>query len=129
MVTPAGFEPGIAAVKGRCPIRLDERVMSAPQGSCFYLCGNPRLKGIAADNNVVNPDTQNSRQNDDVVQRRHCLAPLPLVNGLGIAEPESVLEIPYSQSGLLPQTDDISSGRGHVNDRPHVHLICAPFRP
>ena len=30
VVTPAGFEPGIAAVKGRCPVRLDERAMSAP---------------------------------------------------------------------------------------------------
>ena len=30
MVTPAGFEPGIAAVKGRCPIRLDERAIGVP---------------------------------------------------------------------------------------------------
>ena len=36
VVTPAGFEPGIAAVKGRCPIRLDERAMSAPVGAEYF---------------------------------------------------------------------------------------------
>ena len=30
LVTPTGFEPGIAAVKGRCPCLLDERAMTAP---------------------------------------------------------------------------------------------------
>ena len=36
VVTPAGFEPGIAAVKGRCPVRLDERAMSAPVGAEYF---------------------------------------------------------------------------------------------
>ena len=36
VVTPAGFEPSIAAVKGRCPIRLDERAMSAPVGAEYF---------------------------------------------------------------------------------------------
>ena len=36
VVTPAGLEPGIAAVKGRCPIRLDERAMSAPVGAEYF---------------------------------------------------------------------------------------------
>ena len=36
VVTPAGLEPSIAAVKGRCPIRLDERAMSAPVGAEYF---------------------------------------------------------------------------------------------
>lgn len=58
MVTPAGFEPGIAAVKGRCPDLLDERAISAPRGSCFlccYLCA----KGICANDDIVDADAQN----------------------------------------------------------------------
>ena len=93
------------------------------------LCDHTDLKRVRADNDIVDRDAEDSSQDDQVVQGGQGLAPLPLVDGLGIAEAEDSLQIPHSQSGLLPQTDDISSGRGHINDRPHVHLICAPFRP
>ena len=130
MVTPAGFEPGIAAVKGRCPVRLDERAMSAPQGSCIFLCGDLCRSSGIADDNVINPDAQNCRENDDVIQRRQGLPPLPLVDGLGIAEAEDGLQILYAEPRLPAQTDDVLSGGGHVDDRHDIHFeLDLLFRP
>ena len=129
LVTPAGFEPGIAAVKGRCPIRLDERAMFSSARELNLLCDHTDLKRVRADNDIADRDAEDCGQDDQVVQGGQGLAPLPLVDGLGIAEAEDSLQILHGESGLLPQTDDISSGRGHINDRPHVHLIYAPFRP
>ena len=84
MVTPAGFEPGIAAVKGRCPIRLDERAMTAPRGSCIYLRGDLCTKGIAADDDIIDPDSQDCRQDYQIINGGHRIAPLPLVDRLGM---------------------------------------------
>ena len=96
------------------PIRRKGHV-SSERELFFYLCDNLCLKGTVADDNVINPDTQDCPQDYHVVQRRHCLPPLPLVNGLGIAETKGVLEIPHRHPGLLAQTSDVSSSRGHIN--------------
>lgn len=49
-------------------------------------------KAFPADKDLVNSDAEHRGQHHDVVQRGHGGPPLPLVNGLGGGEIESVIE-------------------------------------
>lgn len=65
---------------------------------------------------VVHGHIQQGAQGVEVVHRGQALAPLPLVDGLGLLEAEELLEIPDGQTFRLPQTADVGPCGGKVDD-------------
>ena len=103
------------------PALTEPAFLSRAQGTAT-LCDYPDLKCAGANDDIVDADAEGGGQDHHVVQGRHRLSPLPLVDGLGIAEAKDVLEIAHRHSGLLPQADNVPSGCGHVNDRHGIHF-------
>ncbi len=65
---------------------------------------------------VVHRHIQQGAQGVEVVHRGQALAPLPLVDGLGLLKAKELLEIPDGQTFRLPQPADVGPGGGKVDD-------------
>ena len=59
---------------------------------------------------------QQGAQGVEIVHRGQALAPLPLVDGLGLLKAEELLEVPDGQAFRLPQPADVGPGCGKVNE-------------
>ena len=81
------------------------------------------MKSFLKHKDLIHRHVENGSEHDHVVERRHRLAPLPLVDGLRIGEAEDRLKITDRHSGVLPKPGDVQSGRGHVDDGYEVQLL------
>lgn len=126
MVIPAGFEPSIAALKGRWPDLLVEGTMSAllPE-LIILLCGEPD-RSVLKYQDIVDPYSKHSCEDNKIIYSRQCCPPLPLVNGLRGAEAEDILEILNCQTRIDPHAVNVVACCGHINDRYAIHFIYAP---
>ena len=77
---------------------------------------NIELRCAGRHQDVVHGHIQQGAQGVEVVNRRQALAPLPLVDGLGLFKAEELLEIPDGQTFCLPQPADVGPGGGKVDD-------------
>ena len=80
------------------------------------------LRSVGRHQDVVHGHTQQGTQSIEVVHRGQALAPLPLVDGLGLLKAEELLEVPDGQAFRLPQPADVGPGCGKVNDRELVQV-------
>lgn len=71
---------------------------------------------------VVHGHIQQGAQGVEVVHRGQTLAPLPLVDGLGLLEAEKLLEVPDGQPPALPQPADVGPCGGKVDDGKLVEI-------
>ena len=126
MVTPAGFEPIVSGLKGRRLFHLTKGPYVRPSDRADCLCAYPETKVILVNEDCVYSHTEYRCENDDVVQRRHGISSLPLVNGLRSAEAEDCLKIADGEPRVYPKTCYIHSGCGHIYDRYVVHLSFTP---
>lgn len=77
---------------------------------------NIELRRIDRHQDVVYGYIQQGTQCVEVVHRGQALAPLPLVDGLGLLKAEELLEIPDGQTFRLPQPADVGPGGGKVDN-------------
>ena len=97
MVIPAGFEPGITALKVRRPILLVEGTTPARTlGLVFISCGDLYYSAILKYQNVIDLYTENGGEDDEIINGWQCRTTLPLVNGLRCGESENILNVFYS---------------------------------
>lgn len=75
------------------------------------------IGNVGRHQDVVHGHIQQGAQGVEVVHRRQALAPLPLVDGLGLLKAEKLLEIPDGQAPVLPQPADVGPRGGKVDDR------------
>ena len=81
---------------------------------------------VPVNDNVIYSDSKHCGQYDNVIQCRHCIPPLPLIDRLWCCEAEDLLQISYRHTCVLSQSCDIYSCCGHINDRDNVHFIYSP---
>lgn len=77
---------------------------------------NIELRWIGCHQDVVHGYIQQSAQGVEVVHRGQALAPLPLVDGLGLLKAEKPLQVPDRQTFRLPQPADVGPCCGKVDD-------------
>ncbi len=83
---------------------------------------NMEFRKVSCHQDVVHGHIQQSAQGVEVVYRGQALAPLPLVDGLGLLKAEELLEIPDRQAFRLPQPADVGPGGGKVDDGEQVKI-------
>ncbi len=93
MVMPPGLEPGISGLKGRRLSQFDYGTMLRPLPG--GLCDYTELGPLPKRQDIINGHAKDRCEHYDVVERRHGVAALPLVNGLRRGEPEDILQIPH----------------------------------
>ena len=77
---------------------------------------NMEFRELSRHQDVVHGYIQQGAQGVEIVHRGQALAPLPLVDGLGLLKTEELLEVPDGQPLRLPQLADVGSGGGKVDD-------------
>ena len=77
---------------------------------------NMEFREVSRHQDVVHGYIQQGAQGVEIVHRGQALAPLPLVDGLGLLKAEEPLEIPDGQAFRLPQPADVGPCGGKVDD-------------
>ena len=93
----------------------------------FYSCGDLYYSAILKYQNVIDLNTENGGEDNEIINGWQCRTTLPLVNCLRCGESENILEIIYRQTCVDSQACDVYSGRGHIDDRYSVHFIYSPI--
>ena len=95
-------------------------------GGYLFSGACPDGKAGLVNDDLVHRHAEHRSEYNDVVEGGHCVAVLPLVDGLRRAEAEYGLKITYRHPGVLTESGDVSSSCGHVDDRYTIHFIYAP---
>ena len=115
---PSGLEKADKGLSGfeisPCPPRLGIKKMS---GRLWPAAHRTYIRKVGRHQDVVHGYIQQSAQGVEIIHRWQALAPLPLVDGLGLLEAEKLLEIPNRQAPALPQPADVGPCGGKVDDR------------
>lgn len=98
-----------------CPLRLGDKRMSGRLRPAAHGT-NIELRHVGCHQDVVHRYIHQGAQSVEVVHRRQALAPLPLIDGLGLLETEKLLEVPDGQIFRLPQPSDVGPCGGKVDD-------------
>ena len=77
---------------------------------------NMEFRKVSRHQDVVHGYIQQGAQGVEVVHRGQALAPLPLVDGLGLLQAEELLQVPDGKALRLPQPADVGPGGGKVDD-------------
>lgn len=77
---------------------------------------NMKFGAVSRHQDVIHGYVKQGTQGVEVVHRGQALAPLPLVDGLGLFEAEELLEVPDGEPLRLPQPADAGPGCGKVDD-------------
>ena len=97
-------------------ISLIFRRNSRAAGYCLLLCFMLLIIRAGSDQDIVNGDTEESRESKEIIHGRKGLAPLPFIDCLRGIKAEEVLQISHSQATGKTQACDILPCRREIDD-------------
>ena len=101
---------------GEISISLIFRRNSRAAGYCLLLCFMLLIIRAGSDQDIVNGDTEESRESKEIIHGRKGLPPLPFVDCLRGIKAEEVLQISHSQATGKTQACDILPCRREIDD-------------
>ena len=114
---PSGLDTADKGLSGfeipPCPPRLGIKKMS---GRLWPAAHRTYIRKVGRHQDVVHGYIQQSAQGVEIIHRWQALAPLPLVDGLGLLQAEELLQVPDGKALRLPQPADVGPGGGKVDD-------------